>query len=229
VPAKAPQLESTPIKFWKQDGEEHMSIVVADKDGEQDIAETLKTVLGVKDTELSSHILSDGIVALQPTCGKEAYNVVLQTLHDLQPKDAVEARFAVQAGALFSNGMANLRKAETADMLCHADHYSNKAIKLLRLHNETIDALNRYRRGGEQKVTVTHAVITEKAIVNNFNGVGGSSTKNEGVSPCHHENAAQKPEPMNINHAASQQCSTVDADCMEAKASALKQREVESA
>ena len=104
---------------------------------------------------------------------KDSFNVVLQSVHDMQPKDAIEARLAVQASALFSHGLANLRRAETADMMCHADHYANKAIKLLRLHNETIEALNRYRRGGEQKVTVTHAVITEKAIVNNFNGGGG--------------------------------------------------------
>jgi len=108
--------------------------------------------------------------------------------------------------------------------MCHADHYGNKAIKLLRLHNETIEALNRYRRGGEQKVTVTHAVITDKAIVNNFNGVGGVSTKNEGASPCSPRNAEQKPELTTINHVASQPWQTEDVGFMEAKASDLKRK-----
>jgi hypothetical protein len=232
VPMKAPETESTPLKFWKNEDDEHLSVAIApNKDGSSaDFMETLKSVTGVKDTELAAQILTDGIVSLKTTCSdKDAYNLVLQTLNDLQPKDAVEARFAVQASALFSHGMLNLRKAATSDMMCHADHYSNRAIKLLRLHNETIEALNRYRRGGEQKVTVTHAVITEKAIVNNFNGVGGVSTKNEGGSPCSSQNAAQKPEQMTISHADNQQWPTVDADCMEVKASALKQKKAESA
>lgn len=232
VPAKAPELENTPLKFWKNEGDEHLSVALpTSKDGSSaDFIETLKSVIGVKDTELAAQILSDGVVALQITCGKdEAYNVALQSLHDLKPKDAIEARFALQASALFSHGMSNLSKSAKADMMCHADHYSNKAIKLLRLHNETIEALTRYRRGGEQKVTVTHAIITEKAIVNNFNGVGGVSTKNEGESPCSSQNAAQKPEQMTISHVDNQQWPTVDADCMEVKASALKQKKAESA
>jgi hypothetical protein len=176
VPAKAPQLESTPLKFWKQEGEEQLSVIVTpDEDGKAtDLMETFKSIIGVKDTELACQILNAGIVALKSIYSeKDSYNLLLQTMNDLQPKDAIEARFAVQASALFSHGMSDLRRAEAADLIQHADYHSNRAIKLLRLHNETIEALNRYRRGGEQKVTVTHALITEKAIVNNFNGVGG--------------------------------------------------------
>ena len=232
VPVKAPQLESTPIKFWKQEGDEQLSVTVApDKDGKaENVAETLKSIIGVKDTELACQILNAGILALKSTCSeKDGYNIVLQTMHDLQPRDAVEARFAVQATALFSHGMSDLRKAETAEMICHADHYSNRAIKLLRLHNETIEALNRYRRGGEQKVTVTHAVITENAIVNNFNGVGGGNTKTEGGSPCSPHNAAQKPEQMTISHVDSQQCPMDDAGFTEAKASVQRQKKAKNA
>lgn len=204
APAKAPQLESTPIKYWKQDDEEDLGkVVVADKDGERDYMETLKSVIGVKDKELACNILSEGIAALQPTCGRnetDAYNVALQALHDLQPKDAVEARLAVQASALFSHGMSNLRKAATTDMLCHADHYSNRAIKLLRLHNETIEALNRHRRGGVQQVIVQHQnnFVAGHAVVNNINGVGGIP-QNQGSKPCS-ENAEPEQEPMEIGH-----------------------------
>jgi hypothetical protein len=108
-------------------------------------------------------------------------------------------------------------------MLNHSDHYANKAVKFLGLHNETIEALNRYRRGGEQKVTVTHAVITEKAIVNNFNGVGGGSTKNEGGSPCP-KPAEPKQEPRVINHADNPQWPMDGADSMEEKVPARGRR-----
>lgn len=178
VPMKAPETESTPVKFWKNEGDEHLNVAVAPnmEGSSADYMETLKSVIGVKDTELAAQILTDGIVALKTTCGeKEAYNVVLQTLHDLQPKDAIEARLAVQASALFSHGMLNLTKAGTTDRMCHADHYSNRAIKLLRLHNETVECLSRYRRKGESKVVVQHVTVNDngKAIVAGvFDGVG---------------------------------------------------------
>ena len=223
MPVKPPETESTPIKFWKQDGDEKMNVSLAHN--AEEFVETLKSVIGVKDSELAWQILNSGVAALKPMCGeKDSFNVILQSMHDIQPKDVIEARLAVQASALFSHGMSNLRRAESADMMCHADHYGNKAIKLLRLHNETIETLNRYRRGGEQKVTVTHAVITEKAIVNNFNGMGGVSPKNEGESPCSQRDAEQKPELTNINHAANQPWQTEDVGSMEAKASVPKQK-----
>ena len=35
----------------------------------------------------------------------------------------------------------------------------SQAIKLLRLHNETVDTLGRYRRNGEQKVVVQYVNV----------------------------------------------------------------------
>ncbi len=98
-----------------------------------------------------------GASAIEPVVKKnEQLNIVAQTLHDFGPRNAIEARLALQAGALFTHGMINLRRSAMADILCHSEHYVNKAIKLLRLHNETVEALNRYRRGGEQKIVVQH-------------------------------------------------------------------------
>jgi len=53
------------------------------------------------------------------------------------------------------------------------------AIKLLRLHNETIEALSRYRRGGEQKVVVQHVNVNNggQAIVGNVEARGGGKCK----------------------------------------------------
>lgn len=53
--------------------------------------------------------------------------------------------------------------------------HMNYAIKLLRLHNETIETLSRYRRKGEQKVIVQHVNVNDggKAIVGGNLGIGG--------------------------------------------------------
>ena len=44
-------------------------------------------------------------------------------------------------------------------MMCQNDHWLKHAIKLLRLHNETVEALSRYRRKGERRVVVQHVTI----------------------------------------------------------------------
>ncbi len=58
----------------------------------------------------------------------------------------------------------------------------NRATKLMRLHNETVEALSKYRRKGEQKVTVIHKnqqvnVNGGQAIVNEFNPGSGDQDK----------------------------------------------------
>lgn len=189
------------------------------------IAGALNQAFGVKDFELTKQIFDSGVRTHSSICtGSDCLNVVIQSIHDVQPKDAVEAKFATQASALFFHGLSNLQKAETAEMACHADHYTNKAVKLLRLHNETIEALSRYRRGGEQKVTVTHAVITEKAIVNNFSEGGRGFVKNKGDSSCSQENAERKPELMDTDRADSHQWKMAGADCMAEKVPAQKRK-----
>ena len=90
-------------------------------------------------------------------------------------------------------------------MLCHLEPLTNLAIKFMRVHNETIEALNRYRRGGEQKVTVTH--IAEKmAVVHNYGCTGGGEIqKSQGGNPCQQENAEPKREQTTTTHADSPQ------------------------
>ena len=224
-PKQLPNLESTPIKFWH--GEEgEMDVVMELQEGQnksEAFFEKIKKVAGVKDTELTSSIIDTGANAIEPVTKKgDELNIIVQTLHDLAPKNAIEARLAVQASALFTHGMANLRRSSTADMLCHSEHYINKAIKLLRLHNETIEVLSRYRRGGEQKIVVQHNVMADKAVVN-FPG-GGSNKKNGGDTPCSADYAAQKPEPIAINHVDNPPWPMADVDCTAEKVQGQKQK-----
>lgn len=53
------------------------------------------------------------------------------------------------------------------DLITKVEFYMKSALKLLRLHNETLEAVSRYRRGGEQKVIVQHVNVNNgsQAIV----------------------------------------------------------------
>lgn len=107
----------------------------------------------------------------------KAQNILLQSLADNGVKDPTEAKLFMQADTLFKQGMKYLARAEDSDMIPQADFYMKNATKLLRLHNETVEAISRYRRGGEQKVTVQHVQVNDggKAIVGGvFEGGGGN-------------------------------------------------------
>lgn len=181
----AKQVESTPLKLLKGDG------IVLDPHLSWEDAH--KQITGTKDFEVAHNIVNSGAAAIlglvengEPmfeqavTC----LNVILQNLHDFQPKDAIEASLVTKAAALFQHGMDRLSKLASSENVRNSEAQANMAIKLLRCHNETIEALSRYRRGGEQRVVVQH--IAEKiAVVNNFGDMGGGgSQENRGASPC---------------------------------------------
>lgn len=166
-----PKIESTPIKAWKKkDGTLRM---VSDSERHKG----LKEVMGVKDSEIAEHILKSGIHALD-TYGRdqvEGANLVMQSTSDQAPKDSIEARLITQATALYANGMDCLSRANKSDSMERAVVCTNLGVKLIRLHNETIEALSRYRRGGEQKVVVQHVNVNDggKAIVGGNLEMGG--------------------------------------------------------
>lgn len=203
-----PVLESTPIKAWKNERGDAMLAIESNNLG----GNILKQITGTKDSDIAESIIRGSYLAIQPIFEEgesstksliSSLNIIAQSLHDFQPKDAIEARLVSQATALYHHGMDRLAKAGRSELIHHSELQINMAIKLLRVHNETIETLNRYRRGGEQKVTVTHAVLANNAVVNNFTG-GGGICKNKGDNPCS-ESAEQKPGQMAIDLAVSQQ------------------------
>jgi len=210
------QIENTPIRFVtkaKQDP------VIETGDGFKTPGEALKTIVGVKDTGLACDIaLSAGaaIASFFPKDDCDKNNIVAQSLYDVGPKDSLEARLIAQSSAVFSHGMKCLAFADRATNTLTRESYTNMAVKLMRVYNETVETLNRYRRGGEQKVTVTHAVLSNQTIVNNgFIHSNGDKQKNRGYTPCHLENVEPNQELTQIDHVVNPPWSTADAVCME--------------
>jgi len=65
------------------------------------------------------------------------------------------------------------------------DYNQDMALKLLRLSSETLDTLLRFRRGGEQKVTVAHvSLVGDGSTVEiSGSGVGAISKTEASVAP----------------------------------------------
>lgn len=152
--------------------------------------DAIKHLTGTTDSDLADEILIRGISALPSRKSgnnvKNA-NMIVQGLADSEPKDATEAKFIVQATALYAQGMYYLKRSEEVlgdgcyDKQGWNQIFIKNALKLLRLHNETIEALSKYRRGGEQKVVVQHVNVEggSQAIVNNGSMIAGGGGENK--------------------------------------------------
>ncbi len=223
VPAKIPKIESTPLKWVKNHGDPKPTVVIGqhlNEVGNSDelLSKRSKEIVGVKDTELANNVIGEAARAIEPMLGAEqSKNIVAQSLNDFQPKDVIEARLAAQAAVAHTYAMKSIKQCGDADMLCHIESMANLGIKFMRVYNESVDALMRYKRGGIQQVVVQHQnnVVADKAIVNNITGVG-IIAQNQGDTPCQ-QNAVQKQESINIVPVDSRQCPTGGADCMAEK------------
>lgn len=117
----------------------------------------IQKLSGIENCELAAELICLGAKAAYDS--SKAVDLTLQTLQEEKPKDSTEVRLILQAHALFAQGMENLARAEKAELPYRAELRIKFAMKVLRLHNETIEMLNRYRRRGEQTMVVQHQYV----------------------------------------------------------------------
>jgi hypothetical protein len=100
---------------------------------------------------------------------EQRLNFMLSVVRSIKPRDQVEAMLAAQMAAVHTATMRfsrNLAEAEYLDLQDSAERTFNK---LTRTFVIQMDALKRYRTGGEQAITVQHVNVSEggQAIVGN--------------------------------------------------------------
>lgn len=96
-------------------------------------------------------------------------NALSGVLLSMNPKDEIEGMICSRLPVLNNQAMHFLSKATTSGISENrVDLYINRATKLIRVFNESLDALSKYRRNGEQKVTVQHINVNGgQAVVGN--------------------------------------------------------------
>ncbi len=106
----------------------------------------------------------------------------------IEPKDQVESMLAAQMAAVHMATMTFARRLNHVKSLPQQDSAERAFNKLARTFAAQVEALRRYRTGGEQKVTVEHVHVHQggQAIVGNVanspGGGRGSSEKREPTS-----------------------------------------------
>jgi hypothetical protein len=129
-------------------------------------------------TKINQHKVTDAT---------ERYNAAIAALHDIAPKGALEGMLATQLIATHMATMDCYRHLnKTNGRNTHAYHL-NQVNKLSRTCVALLEALNRHRGKGQQKVTVEHVHVHHggQAIVGHVEGRGeGVQAKPNGSTPC---------------------------------------------
>jgi hypothetical protein len=111
---------------------------------------------------------------------ESAINFLLSVIKGAKPKDQFEAMLAAQMAAIHTATMTFTRQLANVETIPQQDSAERALNKLARTFAMQMEALKRYRTGGEQKVTVQHVSVNEggQAIVGNVNqAASGTAAK----------------------------------------------------
>ncbi len=100
---------------------------------------------------------------------------MLAVVKGIRPKDHLEAMLAVQMAIVHLKTLQSAELLDRAETLQQQDSVVSAFNKLTRTYTAQMEALKRYRTGGEQKVTVQHVSVSEggQAIVGNVTQAKG--------------------------------------------------------
>lgn len=135
----------------------------------------LKQLSGVDQVNFLQTLLPDLVASFDDVDDFNVKNrAVLEALEAMHPQDAHELMLCIQILALHRQGMNYMYKLSQAEGT-FADRYLNASAKLLKLHGEKLEALNRYRRKGQQMVKVEHIHVHQgaQAVIGNIQTGGG--------------------------------------------------------
>ena len=131
----------------------------------------LMDALGTKDLDFLDGILKQlaRVRSKGAKIDEESLHFMVSVVKGVKPTDQVESMLAAQMAAVHTATMASARRLAFAETIQQQDSAERAFNKLARTFTAQMEALKRYRTGGEQKVTVQHVSVSEggQAIVGN--------------------------------------------------------------
>ena len=133
--------------------------------------------LGTTSIDFSSGLLGQlaNAASKGPNADEDGINFMLSVVKGLEPRDEVEAMLAAQMAAVHMATMTFARRLAHVENVPPQDSAERAFNKLARTFAVQMEALKRYRTGGEQKVTVQHVTVNEggRAVVGHVSAVPG--------------------------------------------------------
>ncbi len=142
----------------------------------------LMETAGTTDPDLMCYLMGQVADSIRGTKGPDArtLNKAVAALAGIGPRDELEGMLAVQMVAVHHLAMECMKRARRSQPIEGMNYHINCATKLQRTFVAQVEALNRYRGKGQQKVTVEHVHINKggQAIVGAVNQEGGGGGGN---------------------------------------------------
>jgi hypothetical protein len=126
-------------------------------------------------------------------------NFMLSVVKGIQPRDQIEVMLAAQMAVVHTASMTMAQRLGQVENLLQQDSAERAFNKLTRTFASQMEALKRYRTGGEQKVTVQHVSVSEggQAIVGNVTQTPRNTARDKTASsPPALPNAQEPPMPI---------------------------------
>jgi len=144
--------------------------------------DSLRLVFGTESDELANGLLRQIANATEHEQDPNlpCANFMLSVVKGVEPQDEIEAMLATQMAAVHMATMTFAWRLAHAENIPQQDSAERAFNKLARTFTTQIEALKRYRTGGEQKVTVQHVTVNEggQAVVGNVShSAGGRGAK----------------------------------------------------
>ena len=131
----------------------------------------IASALGSADPAFSSVTLSQlvNITSDRQEPDEAKLNYAVSAIRGIGPQDEIESMLAAQMVAVHLATMTFARRLNCVDTIPQQDSAERAFNKLARTFTAQVDALKRYRTGGEQKMTVQHVHVNEggQAVVGN--------------------------------------------------------------
>ena len=146
--------------------------------------------LGTPDSELQSYLLDQAIQTFKGTVSTNgadndkiapSANNALAILNGIQPQDELEGMLAIQMISVHNMAMDTMQRAMLGGQTFEGRKVNvNQATKMLRTFMAQMEALKKYRTGGQQKMIVEHVHVNEggQAIVGTVHQGGRENDKN---------------------------------------------------
>ncbi len=127
--------------------------------------------IGTTDFDFCDGLISQliNVGAEGQAASEKGTNFALAIVKGIEPRDQIEAMLASQMAAVHNATMTFARRLAHVETISQQDSAQNAFNKLARTFAAQVEALKRYRSGGEQKMTVQHVHVAEggQAIVGN--------------------------------------------------------------
>jgi hypothetical protein len=179
--AKKKESTKTPTtKKTKKDGGKQVSTIKYNDAAEETLCpERLVEALGVEDCGLQAHYLEQILSAFGGFSEEEfskTLDLALALLQEIKPRNGMETLLATQMIHTHNLSIAMMRRATVPQQTVDGvDRNVNRATKLMRVFNSQLDALQKLRGKGQQKIIVEHVNVNEggQAIVGDVSYQGG--------------------------------------------------------